>query len=59
MMKHFVTGFIFVLAVFLIHQPAPAIEPGEIPPKVELKEKLGGRLDGTPWSSVVGRECGT
>ncbi len=24
---------------------------GETPPKVELKEKLGGRLDGTPWSS--------
>ncbi|MFO7460247.1 MAG: YtfJ family protein, partial [Desulfatiglandales bacterium] len=26
-------------------------EVGQIPPKVELKEKLGGRLDGTPWSS--------
>jgi predicted transcriptional regulator len=51
MMRHFVTGFIFVLAVFLIHQAAQAIEPGEIPPKVELKEKLGGRLDGTSWSS--------
>ncbi|MBS3920084.1 MAG: transcriptional regulator [Deltaproteobacteria bacterium] len=27
------------------------MELGEIPPKVELREKLGGRLDGTPWSS--------
>ncbi|RPH90619.1 MAG: transcriptional regulator, partial [Desulfobacteraceae bacterium] len=27
------------------------MEIGEIPPKVELKEKLGGRLDGKPWSS--------
>ena len=27
------------------------IQMGQIPPSVELKEKLGGRLDGTPWSS--------
>ena len=26
-------------------------ELGKVPPKVELKDKLGGRLDGTPWSS--------
>jgi YtfJ family uncharacterized protein len=26
-------------------------ELGQVPPKVELKDKLGGRLDGTPWSS--------
>jgi len=51
-MKHFVTGFIFFSAVFLIHQAVQAIEIGEIPPRVELKEKLGGRLDGTPWSST-------
>ena len=24
---------------------------GEIPPKIVLQEDLGGRLDGTPWSS--------
>jgi len=52
MLKHFVIGFIFFSAVFLIHQTGQAIELGEIPPKVELKEKLGGRLDGTPWSSA-------
>jgi YtfJ family uncharacterized protein len=50
-MKHFVKGLIFVLAIFLINQAAQAVEIGEIPPKVELKEKLGGRLDGKPWSS--------
>jgi YtfJ family uncharacterized protein len=50
-MKHFVKGLIFVLAAFLINQAAQALEIGEIPPQVELKEKLGGRLDGAPWSS--------
>jgi hypothetical protein len=40
-----------VLAVLLMNQAADAIEIGEIPPKIELKEKLGGRLDGKPWSS--------
>jgi YtfJ family uncharacterized protein len=42
---------IFFLVFFLINQAALAVELGEIPPKVELKEKLGGRLDGKPWSS--------
>ena len=50
-MKHLVRRLIFVLAVFLINQVVQAIEIGEIPPKVELKEKLGGRLDQKPWSS--------
>jgi hypothetical protein len=50
-MKHSVKWLIFVLAVFLINQAAQAIELGEIPPRVVLKEELGGRLDGTPWSS--------
>jgi uncharacterized protein len=40
-----------VIAFFLIHSVAQALEIGEVPPKVELKEKLGGRLDGKPWSS--------
>jgi len=26
-------------------------ELGQVPPKVDLKEPLGGRLDGKPWSS--------
>jgi len=50
-MKHLVKWLMVVLSVFLINQVAQAIEMGEVPPKVELKEKLGGRLDGTPWSS--------
>ena len=50
-MKHLGKYLIFVLAVFLINQAAQAIELGEIPPKVELSGKLGGRLDGKPWSS--------
>ncbi len=50
-MKNLVKCLIFVSAVFLISQAAQAIEMGQIPPKIELKEKLGGRLDGTPWSS--------
>ncbi len=50
-MKRLVKGLIFVLGAFLIPQAAQAVEIGEIPPKVELKEKLGERLDGKPWSS--------
>jgi len=50
-MKHLVKGLIFILTVFMINQTTQAVEIGEIPPKVELKEKLGGRLDGKPWSS--------
>jgi len=50
-MRRLVKGLIFVSAAFLIPQAAQAIEMGEIPPKVELKEKLGGRLDGKSWSS--------
>jgi len=40
MVKHLVKCLIFVSAVFLINQAAQAIEIGEIPPKVELREKL-------------------
>jgi YtfJ family uncharacterized protein len=51
MMKHLVKWLISVLPVFLINQAVQAIEIGQIPPQVELKEKLGGRTDGKPWSS--------
>ena len=51
MVKHLVKCLVFVLAVILINPAAQAIELGEVPPKVELREKLGGRLDGKPWSS--------
>lgn len=50
-MNRLVKCLIAVLAVLLMSQPGQAIEIGEIPPSVELKEKWGGRLDGKPWSS--------
>jgi len=50
-MKNLIKIMLVVSGVFLINQAAQAIEIGEVPPKVELKEKLGGRLDGKPWSS--------
>ncbi len=50
-MKHLAKGLIFVFAAFLINQTVQAIEMGETPPTVELREKLGGRLDGKPWNS--------
>jgi YtfJ family uncharacterized protein len=50
-MKHLVKAIVVVLAVFLITHLAMAIEMGQVPPKVELKEELGGRLDGKTWSS--------
>jgi len=52
MMRHFVKWLFVVLAVVLLNQAAQALEMGAIPPKAELKEKLGGRLDGQPWSSA-------
>jgi YtfJ family uncharacterized protein len=52
MMKHFMIGLSLVFAVVFLNLPAHAIEMGKIPPKVELKDKLGGKLDGTPWSSA-------
>jgi predicted transcriptional regulator len=45
-----------VLAALFAVSLVPAVawagsELGQVPPKVELKDKLGGRLDGTLWSS--------
>ncbi|MCJ7663759.1 MAG: YtfJ family protein [Desulfobacterales bacterium] len=51
-MKHFVKWLFVVLSVVLMNQAAQAVEMGAIPPKAELKEKMGCRLDGTPWSSA-------
>ena len=46
----------WVLAVVFVVSLVPAVvwagaEMGQVPPKVELKDSLGGRLDGKPWSS--------
>jgi hypothetical protein len=40
-----------LFALFVVPQMVQAIEIGQVPPKVELQEKLGGRLDGKAWSS--------
>ena len=45
-----------VLAVLFVVLLVPAAawagaEVGQVPSKVELKDSLGGRLDGKPWSS--------
>jgi YtfJ family uncharacterized protein len=41
-----------LLLVALIAQPTWAkLEVGQLPQRVELNAKLGGRIDGTPWSS--------
>ena len=45
-----------VLAVLFVVSLVPAAawagaELGQVPPKVELKDDIGGRLDGKPWSS--------
>ncbi len=48
-MKHLV---LMLLALSLISSPAWAgLKLGEVPKEVDLKGDLGGRLDGTPWSS--------
>ena len=40
-----------LFALLVVPQMVQAIEIGQVPPKVELQEKLGGRLDGKAWSS--------
>ena len=49
--KHSLRVLILLSAAVLINQLVWAMEFGEPPPKVELKEKLGGRLDAKLWSS--------
>lgn len=47
-----------LLLIFLTIQPAwPGLEMGQVPKQVDLKGDLGGRLDGSPWSSkeLVGK----
>jgi hypothetical protein len=50
-MRHFQRICIGVLALFVSLPVAQAVELGQVPPKVELQENLGGRLDGTAWRS--------
>jgi YtfJ family uncharacterized protein len=43
--------FAVAVAFSLAFNAWAGAELGQVPPRVELKDKLGGRLDGTPWSS--------
>jgi uncharacterized protein len=49
-MKHL---FALVISAFLLQGSVAwgDVKIGEAPPEVELKDKLGGRLDGSAWSS--------
>ncbi|MFC1824714.1 YtfJ family protein [Thermodesulfobacteriota bacterium] len=46
-------GWLCILTLFFMFQGTAwaGMELGQIPPSVELKDKLGGHLDGSPWSS--------
>lgn len=58
-MKHWIT-IACVLAFIVMSAVARAeVQMGQVPPTVELKEGLGGHLDGTPWSSdeMKGKVC--
>ena len=50
-MNHFQKMCSVLFVLFVIPQMAQAVELGQVPPKVELQENLGGRLDGTAWRS--------
>jgi YtfJ family uncharacterized protein len=42
---------IFISFFLVQYVSASDLEIGKVPPTIELKEKMGGRLDGSPWSS--------
>ena len=49
-MKYFL--ILFVISFFLAQDVfAIDLEMGKVPPTIDLKDKIGGRLDGSPWSS--------
>jgi YtfJ family uncharacterized protein len=50
-MRNLLKLLVLMLPVTLVCTAAYSIEPGQVPPPVDLKEKMGGRLDGNPWNS--------
>lgn len=42
---------IFVALFLMVHTAWAGLQLGQVPPRVELKGDLGGRIDDTPWSS--------
>ena len=48
-----VAGFLILVSLYLfIPQAFAELNIGEVPKTVTLADKLGGRLDGSPWSST-------
>ncbi len=50
-MKNLVTISIILLICFTTQPVFADLQIGKVPQEVTLKDKMGGRLDGTPWSS--------
>jgi hypothetical protein len=50
-MKHFQALVAVMFALLVLPRMGSAVELGQVPPKIELQENLGGRLDGTAWRS--------
>ena len=43
--------YVFMFLFLFSGTALAGLELGKIPPTVQLRDKLGGHLDGTPWSS--------
>jgi len=42
---------LLLIALFLTSNAHAEVKLGQVPPVIELKDELGGRIDGSPWSS--------
>ncbi|MFZ1983423.1 MAG: YtfJ family protein [Desulfatitalea sp.] len=50
-MKRLLKLMVVVFLCFAVHTAWADLEIGKVPKTVTLQDKLGGRLDGTPWNS--------
>jgi predicted transcriptional regulator len=51
-MKHWMRFVVVALVCMLAQKSWAGLVIGNVPETVTLQDKLGGRLDGTPWSSA-------
>lgn len=51
-MKHLVTISMMILLCLTAQSALADLELNKVPQTITLQDKLGGRLDGTPWSSA-------
>jgi YtfJ family uncharacterized protein len=51
-MKTRIAFLVLVLVCFFLQNAWAELKVGHVPKTVTLQDKLGGRLDGTPWSSA-------